>query len=82
MAEANGERFILGVRELNGALGDLGTLLPLMLGTIAVVGLACQTARNVAPRSASNIDPLMSCGGQEAARRSWFGLHSRAGSGS
>ncbi|MFA6965618.1 putative sulfate/molybdate transporter [Bosea sp. (in: a-proteobacteria)] len=40
MAEANGERFILGVRELNGALGDLGTLLPLMLGTIAVVGLA------------------------------------------
>jgi hypothetical protein len=28
------------LRELSGALGDLGTLLPLMLGTIAVVGLA------------------------------------------
>ena len=35
-----GERFILSMRELSGALGDLGTLLPLMLGTIAVVGLA------------------------------------------
>lgn len=39
MAEPKGENFALGVRELNGALGDLGTLLPLMLGTIAVVGL-------------------------------------------
>lgn len=40
MAEPKGERFILSLRELGGALGDLGTLLPLMLGTIAVVGLA------------------------------------------
>ena len=39
-AEPRGERFILGLRELSGALGDLGTLLPLMLGTIAVAGLA------------------------------------------
>lgn len=29
-----------GVREVSGALGDLGTLLPLMLGSIAVAGLA------------------------------------------
>jgi MFS superfamily sulfate permease-like transporter len=36
--QGNGFRFDL--RELNGALGDLGTLLPLMLGTIAVAGLA------------------------------------------
>jgi hypothetical protein len=34
-----GERFAFNVHELSGALGDLGTLLPLMLGTIAVVGL-------------------------------------------
>jgi MFS superfamily sulfate permease-like transporter len=40
MAKPNGEKFILTMRELSGALGDLGTLLPLMLGTIAVVGLA------------------------------------------
>ena len=40
MAKAKGERFIFGLSELNGALGDLGTLLPLMLGGIAVVGLA------------------------------------------
>jgi hypothetical protein len=40
MAEPKGERFIFSLRELSGALGDLGTLLPLMLGTIAVVGLA------------------------------------------
>jgi MFS superfamily sulfate permease-like transporter len=40
MAKPNGERFIFSLRELSGALGDLGTLLPLMLGTIAVVGLA------------------------------------------
>jgi MFS superfamily sulfate permease-like transporter len=32
--------FRFDLRELSGALGDLGTLLPLMLGTIAVVGLA------------------------------------------
>ena len=35
-----GERFRFDLREASGALGDLGTLLPLMLGTIAVVGLA------------------------------------------
>lgn len=35
-----GERFILDLRELGGALGDLGTLLPLMLGCVAVAGLA------------------------------------------
>jgi MFS superfamily sulfate permease-like transporter len=40
MGEPKGEKFILSLRELSGALGDLGTLLPLMLGTIAVVGLA------------------------------------------
>jgi MFS superfamily sulfate permease-like transporter len=40
MAAPKGEKFILSLRELSGALGDLGTLLPLMLGTIAVVGLA------------------------------------------
>ncbi|MCE3248481.1 MAG: hypothetical protein K0R41_2306, partial [Geminicoccaceae bacterium] len=38
MAEPKSERFIFSLRELSGALGDLGTLLPLMLGTIAVVG--------------------------------------------
>jgi MFS superfamily sulfate permease-like transporter len=32
--------FVFNLRELSGALGDLGTLLPLMLGSIAVVGLA------------------------------------------
>jgi predicted benzoate:H+ symporter BenE len=40
MAGPKGEHFILSLRELSGALGDLGTLLPLTLGTIAVVGLA------------------------------------------
>lgn len=35
-----GEKFIFNPRELSGALGDLGTLLPLMLGTIAVIGMA------------------------------------------
>lgn len=35
-----GVRFRFDLREASGALGDLGTLLPLMLGTIAVVGLA------------------------------------------
>ncbi len=40
MARLQGERFAFNLRELSGALGDLGTLLPLMLGTIAVVGLA------------------------------------------
>jgi predicted benzoate:H+ symporter BenE len=40
MPGPKGAKFILSLRELSGALGDLGTLLPLMLGTIAVVGLA------------------------------------------
>lgn len=40
MAAARGEKFIFSLREFSGALGDLGTLLPLMLGAIAVVGLA------------------------------------------
>jgi MFS superfamily sulfate permease-like transporter len=40
MTQSKGERFILSLRELSGALGDLGTLLPLVLGMIAVVGLA------------------------------------------
>ena len=40
MPETKGERFVLNLRELSGALGDLGTLLPLMLGTIAVARLA------------------------------------------
>ena len=40
MAEPRGERFVINLRELSGALGDLGTLLPLVLGTVAVVGLA------------------------------------------
>ncbi|WP_136255876.1 putative sulfate/molybdate transporter [Onishia niordana] len=35
-----GERFVFTLREVNGALGDIGTLLPMMLGTIALVGLA------------------------------------------
>lgn len=32
--------FQFSLREVSGALGDLGTLLPLMLGAIAIVGLA------------------------------------------
>lgn len=40
MPAQRGAKFILSVREFNGALGDLGTLLPLTLGTVAVVGLA------------------------------------------
>lgn len=40
MTTQRGTSFVLNLRELGGALGDLGTLLPLMLGTIAVVGLA------------------------------------------
>lgn len=40
MTARRGTPFVLNLRELGGALGDLGTLLPLMLGTIAVVGLA------------------------------------------
>lgn len=36
----HGAPFRFDLREASGALGDLGTLLPLMLGTIVVVGLA------------------------------------------
>jgi MFS superfamily sulfate permease-like transporter len=39
-AGTRGEKFLFNLRELGGALGDLGTLLPLMLGAIALVGLA------------------------------------------
>lgn len=35
-------RFEFSIREASGALGDLGTLLPLMLGAIAVGGLSSQ----------------------------------------
>jgi MFS superfamily sulfate permease-like transporter len=40
LAKPKGAPFVFSLRELSGALGDLGTLLPLMLGSIAVVGLA------------------------------------------
>jgi MFS superfamily sulfate permease-like transporter len=40
LAKPKGAPFVLSLRELSGALGDLGTLLPLMLGSIAVAGLA------------------------------------------
>lgn len=40
MIGQQGERFVFSLREVSGALGDLGTLLPLMLGAIAVAGLA------------------------------------------
>lgn len=39
MPASRGERFIVGAREISGALGDLGTLLPLSLGAVAVAGL-------------------------------------------
>lgn len=35
-----GESFVFTLREFSGALGDIGTLLPLMLGSIAIVGMA------------------------------------------
>ena len=35
-----GAAYRFDLREVNGALGDLGTLLPLVLGSIAVAGLA------------------------------------------
>jgi MFS superfamily sulfate permease-like transporter len=40
LAKPKGASFIFSLRELSGALGDLGTLLPLLLGSIAVAGLA------------------------------------------
>jgi MFS superfamily sulfate permease-like transporter len=39
MAHPVSQRFLFSLRELNGAAGDLGTLLPLMVGAIVVVGL-------------------------------------------
>jgi MFS superfamily sulfate permease-like transporter len=39
-AGRRGAAFVCNARELSGALGDLGTLLPLVLGSIAVAGLA------------------------------------------
>lgn len=40
MDRRKGSHFIFSPTELSGAFGDLGTLLPLMLGAIAVAGLA------------------------------------------
>lgn len=40
MIDPRGAPFKLNIREVSGALGDLGTLLPLMLASISVVGLA------------------------------------------
>ncbi|MEQ5871571.1 putative sulfate/molybdate transporter [Sagittula sp. NFXS13] len=42
MAESRGHAFRLDPREANGALGDIGTLLPLSLGAIALAGLSAQ----------------------------------------
>ncbi|MEX2615798.1 MAG: putative sulfate/molybdate transporter [Alphaproteobacteria bacterium] len=39
MEVSKGHDFTVNLRELNGALADLGTLLPLVLGTIVVAGL-------------------------------------------
>jgi MFS superfamily sulfate permease-like transporter len=39
MTETRGNGFRLSLGEANGALGDLGTLLPLMLGCIVVAGM-------------------------------------------
>lgn len=41
-SETAPRRFRFDLRELNGALGDLGTLLPLTIGAIALVGLSAQ----------------------------------------
>lgn len=38
--KTTGERFAFTLKETNGALGDIGTLLPLMLGAIVIGGLA------------------------------------------
>lgn len=40
MTKQRGETFTFSLREISGAMADLGTLLPLTLGTIAVAGLA------------------------------------------
>jgi len=40
VATPRNDKVSAGLRELSGALGDAGTLLPLMLGAVAVAGLA------------------------------------------
>lgn len=40
MNERDINSFRFDLREINGALGDIGTLLPLMIGAIALVGLS------------------------------------------
>ncbi|GLP88523.1 sulfate transporter [Tritonibacter mobilis] len=40
MGDPRGHAFRLDLREANGALGDIGTLLPLALGVIALTGLS------------------------------------------
>ncbi len=40
MSARASDRFRFDLREVNGALGDLGTLLPLTIGAIALVGLS------------------------------------------
>ncbi|WP_306153406.1 putative sulfate/molybdate transporter [Roseovarius sp. MMSF_3281] len=40
MSDPRGNAFRFDLREANGALGDIGTLLPLSLGTIALAGLS------------------------------------------
>lgn len=42
MGDPRGHAFRLDLREANGALGDIGTLLPLGLGAIALAGLSPQ----------------------------------------
>lgn len=40
MTERDVEKFRFDLREVNGALGDIGTLLPLMIGAVALAGLS------------------------------------------
>ena len=42
MPDPRGRKLHLDLREANGALGDIGTLLPLSLGAIALAGLSTQ----------------------------------------
>ena len=68
--------------RMNQACTALRFFFHVTLGRTGFGDRMCQTARKVAPRSASNVDPLSMLRGEEAARRSWSGLRSRAGSGS
>ncbi|TDL76586.1 benzoate transporter [Palleronia sediminis] len=43
MTDRTDPAFRFDLRDFNGALGDIGTLLPLTLGAIALVGLSAQT---------------------------------------